>query len=283
MLSTAQTQARDRRVRRERGAAGGAGAVSSAQAELDERDALRNSFLRALQAGEQTSAQLKQQPQRRRRRESLEDVSVNAEHHRTRVESHEAWCEQTDQQRGIAPKQASGRGRRASVDCGPPPAHPPPTKPRPRRHSTGDVRDQLDPCAAHWLESHTSHPPVNCWARDQGIPLLPGSLFGPILPPPGCRGTRQPKTSSTAPRAGSPPTASEFLASAVQARITPRGGGHRSLSTGAELELLNGDEGMLACKLQSKCCGLFLAATEIVRWHPHIRCKASRRYRQKTK
>jgi hypothetical protein len=208
-------------------------AVSSAIAAKDAHDALRDSFVRSMRCvGHGATAEAK-------RHLRSHDSSLHPnQRHRVDLDG---------------PPRVP-RGRRASLTCVPP-AQPPPTKARPRRHSVDGIYDQLDPCAAHWLMSHAiickepqgSHTPRQL--------ALPGSLCGQSNQPLAA------KHCTHRPDINTGRCASGMLSAAVQAHVVPHSSrhGHSSPSMASTAFRRNNGSQMHKTQRHSpRCCGLIV-------------------------
>lgn len=240
-------------------------AVSCAIAVRDAHDALRDSFLRSLR--NQGDAGVTQQSRQQQRDcEPPRPANTQAEY---QWKSHGSPGTKRRHRGNLGdPPTAPPRGRRGSIACGPP-AQPPPRKPRPRRHSVGNVCDTLDPCAAHWLMSHMPEPPMACpdaQGHTLGRVSLPGSPCGWPCPPagncavdaPGCGDHASGHTGVSGP-----------LSSDVQTCALPRNAGHENSSTGMTSTPCRGNNGIRLHQAQrtSSCCRrvMVYAAVETVR------------------
>ena len=236
-------------------------AISCAIAVRDAHHALRDSFLRSLRNQGKTG--LTQQTRQQRDCESPRPADTQAVCQWKSHGSPRTKWRHRENLDGLPT--APPRGRRASIACGPP-AQPPPRKPRPRRHSVGNVCDTLDPCAAHWLMSHMQDPPMAC-PGTQGLTLglasLPGSPCGWPYPPAG--------NCARGDHASGHTGVSGPLSPDVQACTLPRSAGHGHSSTGMTSALYRGDKGKRLHQTQrtSSCCSRLMvyAAVETVRLH----------------
>ncbi len=212
----------------------GHGDVFSAIAAKDAHEALRDSFHRSIRRNYGATAEAKHQIR-------LHNSCVQPRRHR--VEN-------------------GPRGRRTSLACAPP-AQPPPRKARPRRHSADDIRERLDPCAAHWLVA-LPQPSMTCSEPQGRMPIqmsLPGSV---------CGQPNQPVAKCSQSVMCGRSTASELLSSAVQARIVPYSARHGYSSTCMETVAIRRINSIQTHKTQrhsSRCCGMVVyAAAEAVRY-----------------